>query len=270
MFKKQILMLFCLLVMPWLSQAATNDEFPNRNLFPAVPFISLDDLYKTMDKVIIVDVRSKYEYDTINITVALNIPLDENDFIERMRKLRSENPNKEIVAYCNGKTCKKSYEAVQKCRNASIANVVAYDAGIFDWAKKYPQKTTLLGSTPVDLRKLISKDDLHKRMISVDDFENMLTRKDVIVLDIREPLQREGLSLFPGIDRGVNMDDKPELDRYINQALRENKTLLVYDAAGKQVEWLMYYLQNKNVEKYAFMQGGAQAYFSKLRKDYVK
>ena len=270
MLKKRILMVFALFLIAGLTHAASNDEFPNRKLFPAVPYISLEDLYKTMDKVIIVDVRSKYEHDTINIPEALNIPVDDTDFVERMRKLRSENPTKEIVAYCNGKTCKKSYEAVQKCRNASIPNVVAYDAGIFDWAKKYPQKTALLGSTPVDLRKLISKADLQKRMISVDDFESMLTRKDVIVLDIREPLQREGLSLFPGIDKGVNMDDKVELDKYVNQALSENKTLLVYDAAGKQVEWLMYYLQNKGVEKYAFMQGGAQAYFAKLRKDYVK
>ena len=270
MLNKRMLMALSLLVMSMLTHAATNEEFPNRKLFPAVPYISIDQLYHEMDKVIIVDVRSKYEHDTINITEALNIPVDNTDFVERMRKLRGENPAKQIVAYCNGKTCKKSYEAVQKCRNASIPNVVAYDAGIFDWAKKYPQKTTLLGSTPVDLRKLISKDDLKKRMISVDEFESMLTRKDVIVLDIREPLQREGLSLFPGIDKGVNMDDKVALDKYINQALAENKTLLVYDAAGKQVEWLMYYLQNKGVDRYAFMQGGASSYFAKLRKEYVK
>jgi rhodanese-related sulfurtransferase len=270
MLKQRIMLVVGLLFMLGMAHAANDDEFPNRKLFPAVPVISLEDLYNKMDKVIIVDARSKYEHDTINITDALNIPVDDTNFVERMRKLRADNPKTQIVAYCNGKTCKKSYEAVQKCRNAGIQNVVAYDAGIFDWAKKYPQKSTLLGTTPVDLSKLISKDDVQKRMISVDEFENMLARKDVIVLDIREPLQREGLSLFPGIDKEANMDDKASLDKYINQALRENKTLLVYDAAGKQVEWLMYYLQNKGVDRYAFMKGGAQAYFAKLRRDYVK
>ena len=270
MLKTRIFLVCGLLVMAVLAHAAGDDEFPNRKLFPAVPIISLDDLYNTMNNVIIVDVRSKYEYDTINITVAKNIPVDNSDFVDRMRELRKDNPSKEIVAYCNGKTCKKSYEAVQKCRNAGIPNVVAYDAGIFDWAKKYPQQSTLLGRTPVDLRKLISNADLQKRMISVDQFEGLLTRPDVIVLDIREPLQREGLSLFPGIDKEADMDNKDSLDKYINQALRENKTLLVYDAAGKQVEWLMYYLQDKNVTNYAFMKGGAQAYFAKLRSEYVK
>jgi len=98
----------------------------------------------------------------------------------------------------------------------------------------------------------------------------MLIRKHVIVLDIREPLQREGLSLFPGIDKSADLDNKIILDRYINEALTQNKTLLVYDAAGKQVVWLMYYLQNKGLERFYFMNGGAQAYYAKLRKQYVK
>jgi len=270
MLKQRVLLVFALLVMAVMAQAAANDEFPARKLFPAVPIISLDDLYNKMDKVIIVDVRSKYEYDTLRIVGALNIPVVESHFSERMHSLRKEHPGTEIVTYCNGKTCKKSYEAVQKCRNENIPNVTAYDAGIFDWARKYPQKAELLGSTPVDLRKLISKEDLQKRMISVDEFEKLLTSKDVIVLDIREPLQREGLSLFPGIDRQADLDDKTALDKYISQALRENKMLLVYDAAGKQVEWLMYYLENKGLNRYAFMKGGALAYFAKLRTQYVK
>jgi len=270
MLKQRFVLLFGLLVMSICANAAVSDEFPNRKLFPAVPVISLEDLHKNMDSVIIVDVRSKYEYDTININQARNIPLDEPNFVDRMTKLRKENPKTQIVVYCNGKTCKKSYHAVQKCRNVHIPNVVAYDAGIFDWAKKYPNQSTLLGASPVDTRKLLSKDDVKKYTIGLDMFEKMLIRKDVIVLDIREPLQREGLSLFPGIDKSADLDNKIILDRYINEALTQNKTLLVYDAAGKQVVWLMYYLQNKGLERFYFMNGGAQAYYAKLRKQYVK
>lgn len=253
-----------------LVQASTDEEFPARKLFPAVPYVELDDLYKKFDKVIIVDVRSKYEYDTLKISGAVNIPVQEVGFVENMKKLRADNPGKEIMTYCNGKTCKKSYEAVQKCRNQRIENVTAYDAGVFDWTKKYPHKAELFGVAPVDLRKLIGKDELDKRMISIEQFEGLLTSKDVIVLDVREPLQREGLSLFPGIDHTADLDDKAALDRYVNQAIQENKTLLVYDAAGKQVEWLMYYLEHKDLKKYAFMKGGAHAYFAAMRKQYVK
>lgn len=270
MLKQRVLMVLGLVFMAVMVHAAVKDEFPNRKLFPAVPIISLEDLYKKMDKVIIVDARSKYEHDTINITEALNIPVDNPDFVDRMRKLRADNPNTQIVTYCNGKTCKKSYEAVQKCRNAGIPNVAAYDAGIFDWAKKYPEKSTLLGHTPVDLRRLITPQDLQKRMISVDQFDSMAARSDVVVLDIREPLQRDGLSLYPGIEKEADMDNKDSLNKIINQVLKEHKTLLVYDAVGKQVEWLMYYLQEKGVENYAFMKGGARAYFANLRKQFVK
>lgn len=269
MLLQRTFLIFGMMAASLLAQAAVNDEFPNRKLFPAVPVVSMKDLYQKMDKVIIVDVRSKYEYETINIARAINIPVLEPSFLERMRKLRKENPNTEIVAYCNGKTCKKSYEAVQKCRNAGIPNIVAYDQGIFDWVKQYPKTARLLGRTPVDVNRLIGKQDLERHMISVARFEQLAGRKDVIVLDIREPLQRAGVSLYPGIDKKADLDDKALLNRYIEDAQQNHKTLLVYDGVGKQVVWLMYYLQDKGVSQYAFMKGGAQAYYTYLRKQFL-
>lgn len=269
MFKRYAVLFIGMMLISLVSHAANNDEFPNRKLYPAVPVISMKDLYSRMDKVIIVDVRSKYEYDTINIVKALNIPVQETDFIDRMKELRKANPKIPIVVYCNGKTCKKSYQAAQQCRNADIDNVIAYDQGIFDWAKTYPQTSQLLGKSPVDVKKLIGKTELQQHLISVAQFEKQAPRKDVIVLDIREPLQREGVSLFPGIDKAADLDDKKGLDSYINDALRNNKTLMVYDGAGKQVVWLMYYLEDKGLSRYAFMKGGAQSYYASLRKQFL-
>lgn len=267
---QRTLLIFGMLAISLLAQAAVNDEFPNRKLFPAVPVISMKNLHQKIDEVIIVDVRSKYEYDTINIAKAINIPVQEADFIDRMRKLRNENPHTEIVAYCNGKTCKKSYQAVQQCRDAGIANVVAYDQGIFDWVKQYPETSRLLGRSPVDPNRLISQQDLERHMIDVEKFDELASRKDVIVLDIREPLQRAGVSLFPGIEKKADLDDKVLLNRYINDVERNNKTLLVYDGVGKQVVWLMYYLQDRGVKRFAFMKGGAQAYYAHLRKQFLR
>lgn len=270
MFKRYAFLFIGMLLISGLSQAASNDEFPNRKLFPAVPVISMQDLFKEMDKVIIVDVRSKYEYDVINMVKARNIPVLEPDFVDRMRELRKQNPKTTIVAYCNGKTCKKSYEAVQKCRDAHISNVIAYDQGIFDWAKTYPQTSQLLGKSPVIVSKLIGKADLAKHLVGVQQFDKLVSRKDVIVLDIREPLQREGVSLFPGIDKSADLDDKKALDQHINDALRNNKMLLVYDGVGKQVVWLMYHLEDKGLTNYAFLKGGARAYFADMRKQFLK
>ena len=251
-------------------QAKTSDEFPARKLFPAVPYIEIDDLHKTLSKSIVVDVRSAYEFETLRIKGAINISLGSPGFVDEMARLRKDNPNTPIVTYCNGKTCKKSYEAVQKCRDRNIPNVIAYDAGIMDWARKYPQDSVLLGVSPVNPQRLIDKAEFSKRLVAPEKFEAMLTDRNVIVVDVRDRFQREGLSLFPGIDQQAYLDDKQALDKYINQAKRENKTLLIYDAAGKQVQWLQYYLEDRGLPNYGFMKGGASAYYANLRKQFVQ
>ncbi|MBN4080145.1 hypothetical protein JYT31_00630 [Beggiatoa alba] len=259
-----------LLVVSIHSYASSSSEFPVRKLYPAVPFIELQDFYKKRHAVIIVDVRSSYEFETLRINGALHIPLSLPSFIKQMTKLRQDNPGIQIVVYCNGKTCKKSYKAVQKCRNYKIRDVVVYDAGIMDWAKRYPDEAVLLGRSPVNPARLISESVFRKKLIVPERFEKMLARKDVIVLDIRDRFQREGLSLFPGIDQQAYLDNDERLSMYIEKAKKEKKTLLVYDAAGKQVRWLMYYLENQGLKKYKFMKGGANAYYDKLRKQYVR
>lgn len=255
-----------------LGIAAVNtvEEFPGRRSFPAVPFIELDDLYKERDSVLIVDVRSAYEYETLRIKGSVNVNVHSGSFLDDMRKLRSENPNKKIVTYCNGRTCYKSYEAVQHCRNVKIENVVAFDAGILDWATKYPNEAILLGKSPVDTKKLISKDRFHARTLPPKKFEAMVGNSDVIVLDVRDRFQRDASSIFPSIDKRVGLDDKPSLDRYFAKAKKEHKTLLIYDAAGKQVDWLMYYLEDQGVPNYYFMDGGTNAYYKDLRKDFAQ
>ncbi len=250
------------------STAATTkiaEEFPARKFFPTVPHISLDELYKNKAKYIIVDVRSKYEFETLRIKGARNIPLSSSNFVVEMQKLRINYPNTKIVVYCNGKTCKKSYQAVKKCKAKRIPNVIAYDAGIMDWAKKYPKDSILLGTNPIDTKQLIAKTEFKKRLIGTKKFGQFLAGKNIIVLDVRDQFQREGLGLFPGIDKRVYLDDRDSIIRYVNKAKKERKTLLVYDATGKQVRWLMYTLESMNLKNYYFMEGGADAYYSDMR-----
>lgn len=268
--KHVIVLLLCTLFFTHSAAANTNEEFPARKLYPAVPYIELDDFHAKRHKVIVVDVRSAYEFETLRIKGAINIPLASPDYVQRMQQLREDNPDTQIVTYCNGKTCKKSYKAVQKCRNHNIPNVVAYDAGIMDWARAYPGEALLLGKTLGDPQKLISKTRLKSHMVKPQDFEAALVRTDIIVLDVRDRFQREGLALFPGIDRRAALDKKEEIKKYVEQAKRENKTLMVYDAAGKQVRWLMYYLEEEGLKNYKFMSGGANAYYAALREKYVQ
>lgn len=248
------------------SIAAADTEFPGRELYPEVPHVSIDQLAGRFKDVVIVDVRSSYEYKTLRIEGALNIPLASEDFVAQMRTLRKNDP-RQIVVYCNGKTCMKSYKAARKCINEEISDVLAYDAGVLDWAKKNPGKTVLLEVKLDDPNKLISKAQFKKHALTPDAFGERMASTEDIVLDVRDRFQREGLSIFVGREFRVYLDDTKKLDRYIKKAMKEKKGLLIYDAAGKQVRWLQYYLENKGLKDYFFMDGGIRAYYKQIEKD---
>ncbi len=245
------------------------DEFPGRQRYPAVPYITITELNKLFNDVVIVDVRSKYEFDTLRIKGAINIPLSSKTFVEKMRDLRTTQ-NKKIVVYCNGKTCMKSYKATQKCRKNKIQSVIAYDQGVLDWAKRYPKKSVLLGKSPINSKHIITKSEFKKHLLTPNNFEIQINSKEAIVLDVRDPFQREALGLFVAIEKRANLDDYNKLDVYISKAKRTKLPIYIYDETGKQVRWLMYYLQQKKVKEYYFMKGGARAFFDELRKKYVR
>lgn len=259
-----ILLLCCIA----LTVQAKNAEFPGRDIYPTIPFIEIDDLHAIKDKTVIVDVRSAYEHKTLRIKGALNIPLASPSYAEKIRAVRNQNGGKKIVVYCNGKTCMKSYKAVLKCKRHGVKDVVAYDAGIMDWAKKFPAEAVLLGESPVDPNKIISKKDFKKLLITPEEFEKKLGEGNVLVLDVRDRFQRDATGLFVGKENRVYINDATGLDKYIAQANKEGKTLLIYDEVGKQVRWLQYYLERKNAKSYYFMKNGVKGYYKYLDSKY--
>jgi len=252
------ILLFPLLLLhatqPW-----AEEEFPVRGLFPKVKTMELDVLYNQRNDVVIFDVRSSYEYETLHIKGARHLALDDRDFVATLVRLRSKE-SRPLVFYCNGHTCKKSYEAAQKAMHGHIDNVYAYDAGIFVWTKAHPDEAVLLGKSPVDPARLISKQKLEAHMLEPEAFGRRVG-SDTIVLDIRETMQKSALNLFPMRQRSVALDNN-KLKNYVEQAKRENKTLMIYDAVGKQVRWLQYYLEEEKVKEYYFMKGGAKAFLN--------
>jgi rhodanese-related sulfurtransferase len=249
--------------------SAADNEFPGRTTYPDVNFIELDALKKVLDNVVVVDVRSAYEYRTLRIKGATNIPVADNAFVDNIRRLRAST-DKPIIFYCNGKTCMKSYKAAQKCALANIKDVRAFDAGIMDWAKAYPKDSQLLGKTLTNPKLLISKSQFKKHLLSPDQFVNKVSSGKNIVLDVRDSFQRDALALFPGRERRAYLDQTKKLDRHIRRAKKQRRTLLIYDAAGKQVRWLQYYLEYKRVSNYFFMKGGARAYYSSMTDEFLK
>jgi len=234
-------------------------EFPLRPQYIDVPILETAELDKKFNDVFIVDVRTPYEYATLRVKDAILIPVTAKNFVDEVRKLREKSANKPIVFYCNGKTCRKSYDAVLKAKAARITGAWCYDAGVADWARAHPEKAVLLGRSPVNPDDVITDAKFKARLLDPKAFEAKIG-PSTIVLDVRDLAQRDS-PLFPFKEQRVGLGEKDKLDAIIEQAKREKKTLLVYDAVGKQVDWFQYSLESKGLSDYYFMKGGAQGHF---------
>jgi rhodanese-related sulfurtransferase len=232
--------------------AAAEEGYPLRAKFPGVTWITTQQLDREYQKTIIVDVRSKTEFDVIHINKAVHVPITTALFVKQLEAVREKNGSETIAFYCNGHTCAKSYEAVEEAAKAGFHNVVAFDSGIHDWVKVQPGKTTLMGSSPAPLEKLIPAEMLAKRKIDFAEFKQRAGNPDVVVIDAREPFQRKeipALSMLRNIpsDRLVELIAKGEF---------RDKQLLILDAVGKQVEWIQYYLEQHGHSDYFFLDKG--------------
>jgi len=263
---KKIYAAFLTLVMAVsMTTVKAADEFPGRKLYPDVPVMSTDELKQKFASVVVVDARTKYEFDTIHVKGSENILVSDNGFADNVKALRGRT-TKPLVFYCNGHTCMKSYKAARRAMSAGVKDVYAYDAGIFEWTRSNPDLAVLVGQSPVRVSDLISKKDFKKRLLSANEFQKRVPRSDVMVLDVRSRLQRAGAGLFPFEEKFASLDDKDKLDRYLDKAKREGKTVLAYDAVGKQVRWFEYYLRKKGIKDYYFMKDGADGYVELLAK----
>lgn len=252
-----------------LSAFAAN-EFPGRKVYANIPHISTEQLYQQRQQSIIIDARSKQEFQTLRIKDAVNVPLSlsKDNFLIKLKHLRKDN-TKALVFYCNGHSCMKSYKAARRAiLFGKLKNVYAYDAGIFDWTRQYPDEAELLGKSPVKPEQLIPKSTLKKHTLPALDFIRKASGNTEI-LDIRDRSQRDGFYVFAGYEHSIPLGSTKKLTQYIRKVKRQNKTLFVYDAVGKQVRWLQYYLEELNIKNYYFMKGGARAYFDIPRSELI-
>ena len=264
---RQFLLFFSLLCFNlFVSTVNANTEgFPGRAEFPKIPIYEVSDLKSKLDKVVVVDARSKYEYDTLRIKGSIHIPVAAKSFEEQVQKLRNKT-DKPIVFYCNGRTCFKSYHAVKKATAAGIKNTYAFDAGIFEWVKSQPEKSELLGKSPVNASQLIDKKIYQARLLDPNEFSERILSSGTqsMVLDVRDLYQRAGVGFYPGKERWVSLDDRKKLSKFLSKAKAKNKTLFIYDEVGKQVRWLQYALEEMGIKDYYFMHKGAKAYYASI------
>lgn len=227
------------------------ENYPYRGAFPDVNVLSTAQLREKYDDVLIIDVRSKFEFDVIHIASAVNVPLSEEEFLANLERVRAKDASQPLVFYCNGHSCSKSYEAVRKAASGGFQNLFAYDGGISQWMGEQSERTTLLGETPVPLRRLISEDYFQGRLITLDAFRRKAQAENTVVIDVRDAIQQGTAMSMPAVH--VPLD---EFMAKIDSGEYQGKQLLIFDAVGKQVRWLQYILEDRGHKEYFFLRDG--------------
>ena len=226
-----------------ISNVFSANQFPLREKYPDVKIITIDKLYNNFNDYIIIDVRSKYEFTTLHIKSARNIPLAKSYFVNALKNVRKIS-KKPLVFYCNGTTCAKSYKATQKAMQNGINNVYSYDFGIPGWSEKHPDKTTLLGKTPANPSKMINKAEFNAHLLPQKEFFAKVD-KGGVAIDVRDKFQKT--QAFPLDKKALKIPlNKPSKIFILG---KQGKTLLIYDAVGKQLRWLQNHLKNDEIKK---------------------
>ncbi|MFW6322662.1 MAG: rhodanese-like domain-containing protein [Guyparkeria sp.] len=243
------------------------EDFPLRDKYASVgvPPVETDELADSLDAMTVVDARSPYEYETLHIRDAVSIPLDSGDFKESVLALAEES-GQPLVFYCNGVTCAVSYKAALKAKKAGVADARVYDAGVLAWARENPEQTVLLGEPLQSDDQLIADEEFKRRLLAEDAFyARIQSSDDPMIVDIRSRDQRQGVSLFQMRDRHVPLTgDNRELDGLVETAKSEDRPMFFVDATGKQVRWLQYYLEERGISEYWFLEGGASQIYESM------
>jgi len=235
--------------------------FPLRAKWPKLVPISTQELDEAQSsgRAVIIDVRTPAEFDVMQIKGSHNIiAVDIMWQSEVFQKLMEGRPDPLLVFYCNGVDCTKSYKAAETAVSLGFQNVRVYDAGIFDWARNYPERTVFFGKamTKASLSKLlISDDELGKRLVDTDLFLKMAQSGKYAVVDIRDPRERvEHPIEFPNIKQAP-------LDAfvlYLETGVIPRESILLLDNVGRQVIWAHYYLKKHMCRDYYFLRGGVK------------
>jgi rhodanese-related sulfurtransferase len=126
--------------------------------------ISTDELKTMLDEkkaMVLIDARTKEEYQEAHISGAISIP--EKSFDESVVLLPADK-NALLVLYCNGVKCGKSTKAAKKAGVLGYKNILIYSEGFPVWEEEgnkivpgpdYAKKIETIKVKPADLKALI-------------------------------------------------------------------------------------------------------------------
>ena len=252
---------------PIAASAQAFVEFPGRSLYErfGVDAVDLFDLRGQLSRSTLIDVRPRLEYDILHIEGAHHVPLSAPDFEDQVRALEAEHGGP-LVFYCNGRTSYMSYRAAARANSAGLGPTQAYDAGVKDWAERYPGLAMLRGERIEDPESQLIDDAVFEaRLLDADTFARRVRNDDgAVVIDVRGNEERDEISLFAGREISAPLQDITRLNRVLGQARRDGVPLLIFDQNGQQVRWLQYHLEEGGIDDYRFLEGGLQRFYDEV------
>lgn len=247
-----ILSIFTLLIAANFTQAF---QYPSETGFSETPVIELDELRSSEDSILILDVRSKPEFDTAHIKEAVHCKISDRSFLKTAQDLLASSGKSEVVTYCNGPSCLKAPASANKLIAAGIKARALYD-GVPGWADTYPERTVLRGKPISADNQLIPKADFKAKCLAFEDFKTKAAEPNAMVIDIRDNIQASG-KLPLGETKVLTIPLDKFIPNFVASKKNQDKTLLIFDQVGKQVQALEYDLKENGYTNYFFLSKGA-------------
>ena len=159
--------------------------------------------------VLIIDVRSEYEYEKGHLLNAINLPYDDDDFKSELNEI-IDYKDKIVLVYC--RSGNRSEKAAVKLVDNGFKNVKNVTDGVDEYDYKLVKVDNITGR---EAEKMIN-DDKHD--------------KDLIILDVREPKDFNNGHLLNDINIPIEDIDK-RMDELRNY---KSKDIIVYCNTGRK------------------------------------
>lgn len=94
--------------------------------------INADQMERERTGAVVIDVLPEESFERAHLPGAVNIPVGDEDFLERVA---DEAPTKDtkIIVYCADEACQASPKAAKKLEGAGYTNIVDFEGGLKGW-----------------------------------------------------------------------------------------------------------------------------------------
>jgi len=119
---------------------------PNKTLSKTLNAKQLKSMIDGDQDFVLINVLSEAAFDEGHIPGSVNIPHEQDTFIDRVEAIVGDK-SRQVVVYCANRTCQASPKAATKLTNAGFTNVMDFENGFAGWRLAGYEVTTASGAT---------------------------------------------------------------------------------------------------------------------------